>query len=680
MNRSRIALSLFLLAVVIGVVVFPRTDNYPYASKPDQTIACDTCKVCVFTGQAMNDLFGNSVSEAGDVNNDGYTDLIIGADLNDDGGINAGRAYVFSGLDCESLYVFTGEAANDYFGKSVSGAGDVNNDGYDDLIVGASGNDAGGNTAGRAYVYSGQTGGLLYTFTGVAEFDQFGFSVSGAGDVDNDGYADLIVGAYRNDAGGSEAGRVYVYSGQTGLLLHIFTGEVAGDKFGTTVSGAGDVDNDGYADLIVGASYNDAGGGLAGRAYVYSGQTGTLLHTFTGEAELNRFGNSVSGAGDVDNDGYADLIIGAFKNGAGGSEAGRAYVYSGQTGVLLYTFTGEAAADFFGYSVSGAGDVNNDGYADLVVGAYQNDAAVTDAGRTYVYSGQTGALLCIFDGEAEGDNLGRSVSGAGDVDNDGYADLVFGAFRNDAGGSNAGRAYVYSIADPDGDQVASPCDNCPDDYNPFQDDANGDGLGDACSNTPSGTDVEVQVDIDVTIGFSLITLTGETMVDISSVGPASPIGWIWPINPPSYYDITTTASYSGDVVVCITFTDPGGGETLEMLHYEGASWVSVPVIIADGQICGTVSSLSPFIIGYSAGCCVTPGDANNNGSTNIADAIYIINRVFGSPAGPAPPCCEEGDANGNGTVNIADAIYIINRVFGNPAGPAPICGLAGMEC
>jgi len=184
----------------------------------------------------------------------------------------------------ELLYIFTGEAAGDWLGLSVSGAGDVNNDGFDDLIVGAPYNDAGGTNAGRAYVYSGETGAVLWTFTGEAAGDEFGTSVSGAGDVNNDGLGDLIVGAPENDAAGFDDGRAYVYSGQTGAVLFTFTGETDYDYFGWSVSGAGDVNNDGWDDLIVGAWESDAGGGDAGRAYVYSGQTGGLLWTFTGEA------------------------------------------------------------------------------------------------------------------------------------------------------------------------------------------------------------------------------------------------------------------------------------------------------------------------------------------------------------------------------------------------------------
>ena len=403
--------------------------------------------IYIFTGQTGGDWFGVSVSGAGDTDGDGNDDLIVGAYGNDTGGSDAGRAYVFASQElCAygKLYIFEGDAADDKLGRWVSGAGDVDNDGYDDLIVGAPWNDAGGTDAGRAYVYSGQNGNTLYTFTGEAIDDLLGYSVSGAGDVDNDGYDDLIVGAYRNDAGGYDAGRAYVYSGQTGDLLWTFTGESTGDYFGISVSGAGDVNGDGYADLIVGASWNDAGGNCAGRAYVYSGQTGNLLYTFTGEAVMNHFGGRVSGAGDVNNDGYADLIVGAHNNDAGGTYAGRAYVYSGQTGNLLYTFTGEAAYDELGISVSGAGDVNADEYDDLIVGACLNDAGGVDAGRAYVYSGETGDIIYTFIGESAGDYFAQSVSGAGDVNGDGYADLIVGARGNDAGGDNAGRAYVYS--------------------------------------------------------------------------------------------------------------------------------------------------------------------------------------------------------------------------------------------
>ena len=170
---------------------------------------------------------------------------------------------------------------------------------------------------------------------GEAAFDNFGISVSGAGDVNGDGFADVIVGAYLNDAGGGNAGRAYVYYGgpaADAVADLTLTGEAAGDEFGISVSGARDVNGDGFADVIVGANLNDAGGGEAGRAYVYYGGPGADAVadlTLTGEAAGDQFGYSVSGAGDVRGDGFADVIVGASLNDAGGLFAGRAYVYYG---------------------------------------------------------------------------------------------------------------------------------------------------------------------------------------------------------------------------------------------------------------------------------------------------------------------------------------------------------------
>ena len=394
----------------------------------------------VFTGDFFGDQFGVSVSSAGDVNNDGYDDVIIGAMLNDAAGTQAGRAYVFSGQTGDTIYVFSGEAIDDFFGVSVSSAGDVNNDGYGDLIIGAFRNDAGGAHAGRAYVFSGQTGDTIYVFTGEDNFSSLGISVSSAGDVDSDGYDDVIVGAHGY---GDAEGRAYIFSGQTGDTLYVYTGEAANDQLGVSVSSAGDVDNDGYDDFIIGANRNDAGGSNAGRAYVFSGKTGDTIHVFTGEAAEDLFGVSVSSAGDVNNDGYDDIIIGAYKNDVAGPNAGRAYVFSGLTGDTLYVFNGEAAGDQFGISVSSAGDVNNDGYDDIIIGANKNDYGGTDAGRAYLFSGQTGDTLYVFNGEAD-DRFGTSVSSAGDVDSNGNYDLIIGANLNDSGGPSAGAAYVFT--------------------------------------------------------------------------------------------------------------------------------------------------------------------------------------------------------------------------------------------
>ncbi|PCJ53727.1 MAG: hypothetical protein COA70_08545 [Planctomycetota bacterium] len=410
-----------------------------------QTVGGGQQKLHQWDGQGFIDRLGSSVSNAGDVNGDGFADVIVGAYGADPGGLaDAGSAYVYSGADGSLLYQWDGGAAVDLFGLSVSGAGDINGDGFADLIVGAFAADPGGlASAGSAYAYSGVDGSLLYQWDGGAGLDFFGTSVSDAGDVNGDGFPDVIVGAWGADPGGVlGAGSAYVYSGADGSLIHQWNGGASGDLFGESVSGAGDVNGDGFADLIVGAYFAHPGGlSNAGSAYVYSGADGSLLHQWDGGTPDVEFGGSVSGAGDVNGDGSADVIVGAPGGLFGG---GSAYVYSGADGTLLHQWDSGAT---FGSSVSGAGDLNSDGFADLIVGAYlASPGGLVDAGSTFVYSGADGSLLHQQNGGATGDLYGHSVSGAGDVNSDGFADLIIGSWGADPGGrSSAGSAYVYSF-------------------------------------------------------------------------------------------------------------------------------------------------------------------------------------------------------------------------------------------
>jgi hypothetical protein len=186
-----------------------------------------------------------------------------------------------------------------WFGWSVADAGDVNNDGFGDIIVG-------GQTH-CAKVFSGHDGAELYFFDDANPYWYFGWSVSGAGDVNNDGFADVIVGAA--DWGGSTAGGAFVYSGRTGARLYSYTG-VSGDGFAISVAGGGDVNNDGYPDFAIGAPYDGTNGTWAGKAAVYSGKTGAILYTYYGDGPSTFLGTSLSGAGDVNKDGYDDIIVG----------------------------------------------------------------------------------------------------------------------------------------------------------------------------------------------------------------------------------------------------------------------------------------------------------------------------------------------------------------------------------
>jgi hypothetical protein len=449
-NRFPGQFGLLPLAAAVTVALFA----------PSSANAISSRTLFAPTGAVAGDLFGRSVAPAGDVNGDGFDDVIVGAYSNDAAGVNAGRAYVYFGgpaADAVADLTLTGAAAGDNFGISVASAGDFNRDGFADVIVGAYLNDAAGADAGRAYVYFGglaadATADLI--LTGAAAADNFGVSVATAGDVNADGFDDVIVGADGNDTGGADAGRAYVFYG--GLAPDAFadltlTGVAAGDRFGHSVASAGDVNGNGAADLIVGAYSSDTGGFDAGSAYVfYGGNASSFIPsiTLTGAAASDFFGRSVASAGDVNGDGFGDVIVGAPENDAGGTNAGRAYVYFGgpaddPTADLILTAV--TPDDDFGFSVARAGDVNADGYGDVIVGDYSNGGLT---GRAFVYFGGPAANSTadlILTGVGGGDYYGFSVASAGDVDGDGYSDVVVGAIFNDAGGSDAGRAYVTSV-------------------------------------------------------------------------------------------------------------------------------------------------------------------------------------------------------------------------------------------
>jgi FG-GAP repeat protein len=408
-------------------------------------------------GATPGDTFGGSVAAAGDLNGDGFGDVIVGAYQCDAGGLDAGRAYVYYGgrnVDAKPDIYLTGEAPGDLFGVSVASAGDVNHDGFPDLIVGAHENDAFGANSGRAYIYFGGPAADSkpdVIFSGEAAGDAFGYSVASAGDVNGDGCADVIVGAYENSAKAGGAGRAYIFFGGAQMDNSpdlVFTGEAAGDYFGISVASAGDFNGDKYGDVIVGAYQSDFTGRDAGRAYVFYGgpraddRPDLILN---GAVAGDAFGFSVASAGDLNKDGVGDVIVGAYHNDAGGADAGRAYVFFGgarpdaRPDLVL---TGDSPGDAFGFSVAAGGDVNGDGFSDVVVGAYGSDAGGSAAGRSYVYfGGATPDAVSDFTvtGEATLDNLGYAVSGALDLDGDGFGDVAVAAPFGDAG-----RVYLCS--------------------------------------------------------------------------------------------------------------------------------------------------------------------------------------------------------------------------------------------
>lgn len=398
----------------------------------------------ILEGPEAQDWFGAAIGLADDA-------LIVGAPVSDSlSPTKPGRAFVFDRVSGALVHTFIGEQAGDKFGAAVAAIGDLTGDGSSEFLVGAPGFDDGLNEdVGRAYVFSGATGQTLHVLTGEQAGDWFGFSAGRAGDVNGDGVGDFVVGA-RTPFNG-RPGFAYVYSGATGQIIHVLEGEAPGTHFGFAVAGApghsagpiggsGDVNGDGFDDIVVGAPFHPAVGFFGGRAYVFSGSDGSLLHTFTGEAGSNFFGISVAIAGDVNGDGHADVLIGADANSAGGTNAGRAYVFSGKDGSLLHVFTGTEVRGRLGRGVSAAGDVNGDGHADLLVGQPAPlIAGGSGTGRAFIFSGASGDLLHEFIADEPDDFFGFSVAGAG-----GPGALI-GAFASDVGGTQSGAAYAFSF-------------------------------------------------------------------------------------------------------------------------------------------------------------------------------------------------------------------------------------------
>ncbi len=411
--------------------------------------------------------FSYSVGTAGDVNGDGFSDALVGSPYYDNGQTDEGRAFVYhgsaAGLSTAANWTAESDQDGATFGWSVGTTGDVNGDGYAEVIVGAPAYDNGQTDEGRAFVYHGSAAGLSTTANWTAESEQasanYGWSVSTAGDVNGDGYAEVIAGATQYDGGQTNEGRAFVYHGSAAGLSTAANWTAESDQtdayYGSSASTAGDVNGDGFSDAIVGAYRFDNVQTDEGRALVYHGSAAGLSTGANWTSEGNQtdanFGWSVSTAGDVNGDGYADVNVGAILYDGGQGDEGRAFVYHGSPVGLSTTASWTAESDQasagFGYSVATAGDVNGDGYSDVIVGAPFFDNIQIDEGRAFVFYGSPGGLSTAAnwtaEGEQDGANYGYSVAGAGDVNGDGYGDTIVGAWLYDSGQLEEGRAFVY---------------------------------------------------------------------------------------------------------------------------------------------------------------------------------------------------------------------------------------------
>jgi hypothetical protein len=442
----------------VAIVVSDGGARYPITIDPLSTTPD-------WTAESDQDFaeFGFSVASAGDVNGDGFSDVIVGAWKFDNGETDEGAAFVYHGSasGLSTTPDWTAESDQDFaeFGVSVASAGDVNGDGYSDVIVGAWKFANGETDEGAAFVYHGSASGLSGSPDWTTEADvpnaNYGFFVASAGDVNGDGFSDVIVGApnYLNQ------GAAYVYHGSfVGLsaLADWFTlGGNPNSLYGRSVASAGDVNGDGFSDVIVGSNgFTNTYPG-EGAAFVYhgsvSGLSGTPNWTVYGNQTQARYGVSVASAGDVNGDGFSDVIVGAWRFDNGETDEGAAFVYHGSASGLSTTpnWTAESNQDFayFGWSAASAGDVNGDGFSDVIVGAWEFDNGETDEGRAFVYHGSASGLSTTPNWTAESNQavaqFGYSVASAGDVNGDGFSDVIVGARLFTNGETYEGRAFVY---------------------------------------------------------------------------------------------------------------------------------------------------------------------------------------------------------------------------------------------
>ncbi|MEO0793661.1 MAG: hypothetical protein AAFX93_00780 [Verrucomicrobiota bacterium] len=439
---TKTATSCSSLLLVGSVLISPSTTN-----------AISFLSTYTLSGDSSGDDFGTAVSGVADLDGDNIPDLLIGAP-----GVvvgsgrraqNFGMVRVISGSDGSVIRSIIGDNVNGNLGTSVSGLGDINNDGRADFVAGAPGSS---NELGSAHVYSGLDGSTLHDFDGSSPDRNFGSAVSGIGDVDGDQRPDIVVGT-RLDSVFTNVGRVSVYSGANGSELLGLSGGQFDGQFGTSVAGIADINNDGRADLVVGEPGSN---NLRGTVRAISGSDGGQIFQVDNVDLDDDFGFSISEAGDVNNDGVVDFVVGApeiFSGSGYIAVISGAGFEGGTANPEILNVSGATQNEAFGHSVSGLGDVNEDGYDDLLIGAPTASDNGTFSGKTIVISGLDGSTLFSFVGDGANDQFGSSVSAAGDLNGDGITDFIVGA--PNGGENDGGYARVYLSQVPEPSQFAS---------------------------------------------------------------------------------------------------------------------------------------------------------------------------------------------------------------------------------
>jgi len=378
-------------------------------------------------GSNIGDEFGWAMDGAGDVDGDGVPDVLVGAPRDDDNGGSSGQVSVFSGADGSLLYSWDGSGANAFLGHAVAGVGDVNQDGFDDVLF--SEHNPFNSNPGVAFLRSGMDGAVIHQWSGGGS-DFFGDSVTGLGDINGDTVPDIGVSARTEFGAAYQSGVVYLFDGASGGVIRTHQGTTFNEQMGGWIAGGKDLSGDGVPDLTI----TTVG---PGRVEVFSGASGAMLYSLS---KPGGFGSHVDFSDDVDGDGRAELFIGDF------SSPGVAYLFSGVDGQQLWKRQGVNSLDAYGWGVAALGDTNGDGVPDFAVGVYGDDNLGSASGVAQVLSGTDGATLIEYNGNEPGVLFGFSVAGPGDVDGDGLADVVVAAMQPFHFASDPGYIRVYSGA------------------------------------------------------------------------------------------------------------------------------------------------------------------------------------------------------------------------------------------
>ena len=427
-----------------------------------------------FAGQNPGDQAGAYLAAVGDATGDGTADLLVGAPYNDQAGYNAGAAYLIAGEGATSGNLadahgrYRGEGSYDYAGR-VAGAGDVNGDGQPDVLVAALG---AADMRGRVYLFHGplaagnaSVGAADAVLQGENADDVAGYAIAGLGDLDGDGFGEVLVGAPQADTDIASEGAAYlVYgplAGGTSLATaeSVLWGDSESHFVGVAVAPAGDTNGDGQTEFIIGAYGESSGGNRSGAAYLFrtppplgSQSISTADVVFLGEAAEDYAGLRAAAAGDVNGNGRGELLICAPYNDEGGPDAGAAYLLSAPFDATVPLADADAklvgeAANHTVMSAAAAGDVNDDGFDDVLVGSPHATEGGSSAGTAYLMLGPFEGTISLTDADAR--FLGEApygeaheVAGMGDVNDDGYDDFAVGAPLYSEAGPDAGAVYL----------------------------------------------------------------------------------------------------------------------------------------------------------------------------------------------------------------------------------------------